>query len=93
MRDFQGKMDALKSRDIAPRFNLWLRIEDTLQKRRIWLTRCYSGLALAATTACLALVFVGRSAYNPYPLEDYLSQLFVYTPNPVASEFGTLLLL
>ena len=89
MRSFERELDALKNRDIAPRFNLWLRIEDTLQKRQVWLTRCYRGLALAAVAAGALLVLNGQSYYSRYQLDNYLSQLFVYTPNPAAGEYGT----
>ena len=91
MRSFERELSALKNRDIAPRFNLWLRIEDTLQKRRVWLTRCYQGLALATATAGTLLVFTAQSYYSHYQLDNYLAQLFVYTPNPVAGEYGTFL--
>ena len=91
MRDFDKELAELKSRDIAPRFNLWLRIEDTLHKRQVWLTRCYHGLALAAATACAVLVVTGQNYYNNYQLDTYLSQVFVYVPNQAAIEYGTFL--
>ena len=88
-RGLKKDLSELKSRDLAPRFTLWLRIEDTLRRRKSWLTRCYRGLAFAATAACAVLVFTGQPHYNHYQLDQYLSQTFIYTTNPVVSEYGT----
>jgi hypothetical protein len=89
MKSLTKEIKKLKAKDIAPRFTLWLRIEDTLQKRRNIFWQWRKGLALAAAAVCAVAVFTGHDYYNQYQLERYLSQLFVYTPNPIASEYGT----
>ncbi|GBR73444.1 hypothetical protein NO1_0827 [Candidatus Termititenax aidoneus] len=88
-KDLRKDLNKLKNSAIAPRFTLWLRVDDTLRRRKSWLTQCYRGLALAATAACAVLVFTGQDYYHHYQLDQYLSQMFVYTPNPVVSEYGT----
>ncbi|MDR2428913.1 MAG: hypothetical protein LBD62_03810 [Candidatus Margulisbacteria bacterium] len=88
-KDLKKDLAELRDSELAPRFTLWLRIEDTLRRRKSWLAQCWRGLAFAATAVCAALVFTGQTHYNHYQLDQYLSQTFVYTPNPVVSEYGT----
>ncbi|MDR1453187.1 MAG: hypothetical protein LBJ25_04365 [Candidatus Margulisbacteria bacterium] len=88
-KNIKKDLRELKSRDLAPRFTLWLRVEDTLRRRKSWLTQRCRGLAFAATAVCAVLIFTGQSYYSRYQLDQYLSQMFVYTPNPVVSEYGT----
>jgi hypothetical protein len=88
-KSLKKSLGELKGSGIAPRFTLWLRIDDTLRRKKSWLTQCCYGLAFAATAACAVLVFTGQGYYQRYQLDQYLSQMFVYTPNPVISEYGT----
>jgi hypothetical protein len=88
-KNLKKDLGELKNENLTPRFTLWLRIEDTLRRRKSWLTQSCRGLAFAATAACAVLIFTGQAYYSRYQLDQYLSQVFVYTPNPVVSEYGT----
>ncbi|GBR77544.1 hypothetical protein RDn1_203 [Candidatus Termititenax dinenymphae] len=89
MKNYKEILAKLKKQTLEPNYALWLRIEDTLQKRRSRTQQYRLAFSLAAAACCAVLVFTSHNYYDHYQLDQYLSQVFTYTPNPAIGEYGT----
>ena len=88
--DYAKALKKMKKQELAPRAELWSRIEDTLAGRRGEQRWKYK-LAFSASTlaVCAMLTFTGVDHYGHYRLEQYLANAFDYPSYVEYFDIGT----